>query len=51
MLKDALAAFAMGLWLISEACQTSMSARIAFKWLYILLEHRQPAVIHHTTGR
>ena len=39
------------LWLVSEACQTSMSARVAFKWLYIPLASRQPAVmIHHTTG-
>ena len=38
------------LWLVSQACQTSMSARVAFKWLHIPLTSRQPAVIHHTTG-
>ena len=40
------------LWLVSQACQTSMSARdrVAFKWLYIPLASRESAVIHHTTG-
>ena len=38
------------LWLVSEACQTSMSACVAFKWLHIPLANRQLAVIHHTTG-
>ena len=38
------------LWLVSEACQTSTSAQVTFKWLHIPLTNRQPAVIHHTTG-
>ena len=37
-------------WLVSEACQTSMSAQVAFKWLHIPLTSRQPAVVNHTTG-
>ena len=43
MLKVARAAFAV-------ACQTSTSARVAFKWLHIPLASRQLAVIHHMTG-
>ena len=38
------------LWLVSEACQMSMSGWVAFKWLYIFLTSRQPAVIHHMAG-
>ena len=35
------------LWLVSEACQTSKSAMVAFKWLHLPLTSRQPAVFHH----
>ena len=38
------------LWLVSKACQASMSARVVFKWLHLPLTSRQPAVIHQTTG-
>ena len=38
------------LWLVCEACQTSTSVRVAFKWLHIPLTSRQLAVIHHTNG-
>ena len=38
------------LWLVSEACQTSMSAQVAFKWSPLHLTSTQPAVICHTTG-
>ena len=37
-------------WLVAEACQTSTSVLVTFKWLHILLTSKQPAVIHHTTG-
>ena len=47
MVLVAQAAFAVG---CSEACQMSTSAWVAFKWLHIPLESRQPAVIHHATG-
>ena len=43
MVKVAQAAFA-------EACQTSMSARVTFKWMHIPLTSRQLAIIHHMTG-
>ena len=38
------------LWLVSEACQASTSARFACKWFHIPLTSRLPAVIHHMTG-
>ena len=39
------------LWLISEAGQTTMSAWVTFKWLYIPLTGWQPTVIHHMTSQ
>ena len=32
------------LWLVSGACQTSMSACVSFKWLHIPMTSRQPVV-------
>ena len=32
------------LWLVSEACQTSTSAQVTFKWLHIPLTSKQLAV-------
>ena len=38
------------LWLVSETCQISTGAWVAFKWLHIPLTNIHPAVIHHKTG-
>ena len=35
---------------LSPACLTSMSARVTFKWLNLLLASRQSTLNHHTTG-
>ena len=37
------------LWLVSEACQMSTSAQVAFKCLHIPLTRRQMAVINMIT--
>ena len=37
------------LWLVCDACQTSTSAHVVFKWLHIPLISRHLAVIHHNT--
>ena len=42
VLKFAKAAFVVA---ITEACQTSVSARVIFKWLHLPLTSRLPAVI------
>ena len=39
------------LWFVSEACQMSTSTWVVFKRLHLFWTSRQPAVIHHTTGR
>ena len=38
------------LWLVSEACQTSMSVQVVLKWLRLPLTSKQPAVIYHMTS-
>ena len=47
MMKVSLAAIAV---VFSEAYETSTSAWVVFKWLYLPLTSRQLAVIHHTIG-
>ena len=44
MLKVARTTFAVACF--SEACKTSMSTQVAFKWFHIPLTSRPPAVIH-----
>ena len=38
------------LWLVTEACQTSTSTQVVFKWLHLPLTSRQLAIIYHTVG-
>ena len=37
------------LWLVCDFCQTSTNGHVVFKWLYLPLRSRQPAVIYQTT--